>query len=177
MKKRIFIIILISAILLISLTCVFLVFDVQVLYNAKLYSHSEDLLLPEFLDANKVRGAYYLNPDYDPDDENSDEYYRDKESPKNRMFVIEEEDTFKKIFKENSLDVNWDKEMVILYIFSDDSPRDYKLKSISVSNDKIQVHYKFKGNGWRKDSSAPYQRCLALTMKKQDVQNVEFIND
>ena len=33
-------------------------------YNAVMYSMSEEWILTSFLEDNKVRGAYYKNPDY-----------------------------------------------------------------------------------------------------------------
>ena len=161
-------------ILVITIICLIIFYD-QIIYNAKIYSQSEDLLLPEFLCANKVRGAFYLNPDYDPNDKSSNEYYREKNAPKNRTFIVKEERIFKEMFKENTLEINWDKEMVLVYIFPDENPyRKYKLQSITVSDGNIKVYYKLD-SGFNKDSTAPYQRCLIVTMKKQTVQNVEFI--
>lgn len=175
MKKRALLIISFALILIILSICVLFVFRAQIMYNAKMYSQSEELILPSFLEENKVRGAFYLNHDYDPDDENSNEYYREKDAPENRILIIDNADTFNEIFKNNALDVNWDKEILLLYIFSDVNPhREYKLKNISSQDGNIKIYYKLEG-GLSKDSTAPYPRCLIVKMRKQSIHNVEFI--
>ena len=161
-------------ILVITIICLIIFYD-QIIYNAKIYSQSEDLLLPEFLCANKVRGAFYLNPDYDPLDDKSNEYYRETDAPKNRTFIVDSEDTFNEIFKEDTLDINWDKEMVLLYIFPDENPyRKYHLKNISLSEGNLKIYYKLE-RSMRNDSTAPYQRCLIVKLNRQNIYNVEFI--
>ena len=62
-------------------------------YNARIYSHAEDLVLSTFLEENKVLGAFYPNPDYvdvedlEDDEYPVDKYYQDETSPASRTFT------------------------------------------------------------------------------------------
>lgn len=109
-------------------------------YNAKMYSKCNDWIKQDFLENNKVRGASYFNPDYVEGNDDVEKFYRDNSSPKSRTFIITEEETFHQIFLENKLDVDFDKEMVILYIFSDVNPsRNYDIKTISLKNEVLNI--------------------------------------
>ena len=116
-------------------------------YNATMYSKSHRLVKEEFIENNKVSNAKYKNKDYNPelecDDENwVDKYYYDEDAPKTRMFIIKDEKTFNEIFIENSMDVNFEKEMVILFMKRDVCPRDCYLLSISNDyNGKLTFKY------------------------------------
>ena len=92
-------------------------------------------------------------------------------------YIIKDEKTFNEIFIENSMDVNFEKEMVILFMKRDVSPRDCYLLSISNDyNGKLTfkyVHEFYIGGG---DTVMPYPRCIAVKMKKKDITSVEFID-
>ena len=149
-------------------------------YNATMYSYANDWIKEEFIYNNKVTGASYKNKDYNPelecDDENwVDKYYYYDEKPNTRTFIITDEKMFNEIFTENSIDINFEKEMVVLYIESDVCPRDCYLLSISNNNGKLTFKYMHKfstGN----DTVQSYPRCIAVKMKKMDITSVEFID-
>lgn len=67
-------------------------------YNAKMYSKSNDWIKKDFLEDNKVMGAYYFNPDYIEGNNDVEEGYYDDSSPRSRTFIITEEETFHQIF-------------------------------------------------------------------------------
>lgn len=145
-------------------------------YNAIMYSQANDWILESFLEENKVCNAYYKNPNYiQNSNDTSDEYYYDKTSPNDRTFVIDNCDTYSAIFKANALTVNFDKEIIYLYIFADFYPnRNYVIDNILLEKEKINVYFKLE-NGDKKDATAPYQRCLIVVMEKTDTSSVEFI--
>ena len=79
-------------------------------YNAVMYSTSKDWILTSFLEDNKVKGAYYKNPDYiESENDSVDKYYYDETSPKHRTFIVDNQDTYNTIFKENALRVDFNK--------------------------------------------------------------------
>ena len=149
-------------------------------YNATMYSKAHRWTKDEFIENNKVSNAKYKNKDYNQeiqyDNENwVSKYYYDENAPKTRTFIIKDENTFNEIFTENSMDVNFEKEMVILFIKRDVCPRDCYLLSISNNNGKLTFKYMHKfstGN----DTVQPYPRCIAVKMKKMDITSVEFID-
>ena len=145
-------------------------------YNAVMYSMSEEWILTSFLEDNKVRGAYYKNPDYgDGADDSGDEYYYDETSPQYRVFIINDQDTYNAIFKEDALTVDFDKETVYLYIFADVHPnREYYICDISLEKEKVNIYFKLEHSN-KKGATAPYQRSLIVKMDKNNASTVEFI--
>ncbi len=145
-------------------------------YDAVMYSKSKEWVKTSFLEDKKVRGAYYLNPDYvEGLDDPVEKYYYDEESPRDRTFVIDNQDTYDMIFNENALAVDFEKEIVYLYTFADVYPtRNYYIDRISLEEDKVVICYKLEKKNVN-DSTAPFQRCLIVKMKKLNLSNVEFI--
>lgn len=146
-------------------------------YGAKLYGTKglvEGWIKTEFLEENKVGDVYYFNPEcLEDSDENTERYYLDKESPKTRTFLITDEDTFNEIFYEGALDVDFEKEMVILHIFRDwGSSRPYVLKNVSVDDDTVEISMR-KQLSLGNSGAIPCQRCVVITMKKLDVVNAK----
>lgn len=141
-----------------------------------MYSTSEEWILTSFLKDNKVRGAYYKNPDYvDGADDSGDEYYYDETSPNYRVFIINDQETYNAIFKEDALTVDFDKETVYLYIFADVHPdREYYIHDISFEEEKLNIYFKLEHSN-KKGATAPYQRCLIVKMDKNNASTVEFI--
>ena len=148
----------------------------SVKYNAVMYSTSEDWILTSFLEDNKVKGAYYKNPDYDEStNASNDEYYYDETSPEYRTFIIDSQDTYNTIFGDNPLTVNFDKDIVYLHIFADTYPsRNYVIDNILIEEKQVNIYYKLEKNN-KNDATAPYQRCLIVVMEKTDTSKVEFI--
>ena len=145
-------------------------------YGAKMYSQVQDWILPSFLDEHKVCGVSYENPDYvEGVDDYTKKYYYDQVSPNFWTFIIEDQETFNQIFKENTLEVDFDTEMVFLHIFSGSS-NEYIIDMVGVEAQKACVYYKSKlrftlGVG----ASAPSRSCLIVKMSKMDITNVDFI--
>lgn len=147
-------------------------------YRAKMYSYCNDWISPAFLEANKVKGANYNNPAYDETQawtEENPKYYRDQTAPSTRTYVITDEDTFHSIYGEGTLEVDFEKEMVLLHLFSSGYPRrEYRMKKLELKGDALNIHYKMESNGNRKDYSLPKVKCLTVKMKKLDVSTVAF---
>ena len=142
-------------------------------YNAKIYNSAENLFLNSFLEENKVKGAYYKNPDY-PDDEDK-KYYYDETSPACRTFIVNNPDDYSLFFAGDELGVNFDKEMVLIYIFADIYPnRNYIINNILKEGEKVKIYLELEKNN-KKDATAPYQRVLIVKMEKLDISEAEFI--
>ena len=146
-------------------------------YNAVMYSKSKNWIDESFLENNKVRGAFYKNPDYTENiyDDTVEKYYRDETSPRDRTFIIDNQDTYDTIFKANTLSVDFDKEVIYLYIFADMySARKYFISNISLEDEQVNIYYKLEKETTT-DGSAPGQRCLIVVMKKTNTSSVKFI--
>lgn len=138
-------------------------------YNATLYSHAQEWIDETFLTENRVQ-AYY------PDENDESGYVYDEESPRSRSFIIADEEEYGRIFPKAQCDIDFEKEMVILYIFGDVYPnREYYLKSMEIADNVLTVQTKleerFPPVG---DASAPYQRCFMIKMDKTEIKEVVF---
>ncbi|MBR2970177.1 MAG: hypothetical protein IKC48_00025 [Clostridia bacterium] len=146
-------------------------------FNYKLYVNARDFLREYYLEENTVRGAYYQNPDY-TGGEGQYKFYQDKTSPKTITTIITDEESFNQIFKENYLDISFDKEMVILHVFASSDPaNEYKITKMTLDNeDVLRIDYKLKLTD-KKGGAMPGAICFLVKMKKTDVKAVEFVEE
>ena len=93
-------------------------------------------------------------------------------------FIITDEGVFNAVFINSPFKVNFDKEMVIVYIYTTGEPpsRGYYLKKIEADRDTINIYFKSNKRPWddRKDSVRPWERCMVVKMKKMDIPTVTF---
>ncbi|MBR2970741.1 MAG: hypothetical protein IKC48_02975 [Clostridia bacterium] len=154
------------------------IYNGRIPYNYKLYTDAEPWIYESYWENNKVRGAYYKNPDYNPDEDSwGSEDYQDKTSPKTRTVIITDEEAFNEIFKEGDLDVDYSKEMLILHIFMDVyHPSCYKITKVTLDKEQVlRIHYKYKDYFAPPGATMPGQNCFLVKMKKTDVSAVEFV--
>ena len=141
-------------------------------YNATLYSMANDWIDEGFLYENRVK-AYYLNENYiEGESDPNESIIYDESSPSFRTFIIKDQKTFDGIFIENSLAVDFEKQIVILYISSNVYPsRTYSLKKMSVDNQvlTVQLELEYKEVD---DASMPFQRCFVIVMDSVDISEV-----
>lgn len=99
-------------------------------YNAKILENV--VYRADFKKDNRTQMARYENDDNDPSDPYSEKYYVDTDSPKTRTCIIRLQDEFERVF-ESCPTVDFDKEMVVVYIYS----------ALSVTVDETNT------NGWQ----------------------------
>ena len=136
-------------------------------YGAALYSDVGDWIDEAFLKENKVKGAYYRNENYTEENRYEEkEWLREKEGPSSRTFVVTTEEEYGAIFPNATLDVDFEKQMVILYLCTDTSPRDYYIEEMKMHDDALNVTVKLEsGKPGVDDSDPPHLRCMMLVMK------------
>ena len=177
------------ALLLLSIT---LVGCSVVRYDAELYSYVNDWLDPAFLENNRLGNVNYRNPDYDRDlaDEAYDEgreyevprFFNYPDNPETRSFIITDQETFDSMFVEDAIEVDFEKEMVLLYMFRTgaSTSRNYKIEEITVEEGEMSISVTYAWN-WDVDVKGvanniyPYHRCMAVKMKKAEVTTADFI--
>ena len=147
---------------------------------------------PHFFESNRLGGVDYRNPDYDDAEaEAADlegleyeipQYLRYPDNPSTRSFIITDEEIFNSIFAENTIEVDFEKEMVLLYMFETgtSTSRNYKIEEITVEEGEATVSFTYAWD-WEKDLKHvkdhiyPYHRCIAVKMKKTGVTTANFI--
>lgn len=144
-------------------------------------SHAYDYVKKTFLFENKIKGVYYKNPYYDPqnsiydpNDTENGEYIWNENGPSKLYFIIKDEKTYSEIFTDEAPSVDFEKKMVILLIYWDMNPNlTHYIRSIKLKNNELSVSLSSTisfGTG----STSPYPRCTTLTMKKTEITNVNF---
>lgn len=127
-----------------------------------------------FLEENRTCGALYPNENFNPADDESEEYIWDTTSPIDRTFVIRNEEELKEIFSDFPA-VDFEKEMVLLYIYTSPYGRTRKIKSIDVRENDLTIKFQYnKGKFGHADLSSPQQRVFIIKMDRLDVTNVKF---
>ena len=171
------------AILIAAAIAVYFIFF-YIPYNAVLYESGNDLVLDSFYQNNKIATWYYYpNPDYDPSVGNYERTYEtiDRDQPQERTYIIKDAETYAKIFKEGAIEVDFDREMLLLYIFADcydhRGDDEYSITDVSLSGGELTVSYMytrwtfFPSGG----SVATYARCFVVKMDKLDVDGATFV--
>lgn len=146
-------------------------------YHATLYSKAQSWIDEEFLKENRVYGAAYPNEDYvEGVSEWDEQYIWDKTSPHMRTFIIKTEEEYQRISPNGAVEIDFEKQIVILHTFCDITTRECTLHRITMENNILYVYYKRnKANGDIGGTTAPYQRCFMLVMDNADFETVEFI--
>ena len=146
-------------------------------YNATLISNADDIIRPNFLEQNRVSGAFYPNPDYEEGVDSADErYIFDESSPESRTFIITEKSQFDDIFDEDKFSIDLTDKMAILYIFADVyGTRDYKLSDIEKTGDRLEICCSLEYSA-ADDATMPFRRCFVIIMDKINIDSAIFIN-
>ena len=142
-------------------------------YGATLYSDTEEWLDDAFLEENKISTAYYRNPNFTDIHGSEPKWIKYPDEPKTRTFIITEKEEYDRIFTKSPVEVDFEKEMVILYTCTDVSPREYNLKKMDVNDGVLIAKIKLEHRN-ANDSVMPYQRFFMLTMKKAEITKVKF---
>lgn len=144
-------------------------------YNAELFNDAEQWILDDFLQKNRVK-AYYVNENYDENDEQSERYIYDETAPLTRTFIITDDTVFDEIFQRDSFVVDFTNEMLLLYIHPEIYPgRDYSLKKIAIEGKKVSVLVEIEKRNGVGDAAMPAQGCLLVKMDKIEIDTAEFI--
>lgn len=148
-------------------------------YGAKLYNgnvNTYGAVREEFIDQNRVYGACYFNSEcLEDSDESTVQDIQDRESPKTRTFLIKDEETFKEIFYEDALDVNFEEEMLVLHIFRVNHVRDYSLKNVTVKGDQVEIEIGLSNGFTSLAAIRGSWRYVIIKMKKLDVDKAVVI--
>lgn len=122
---------------------------------------------------------YHENYTYDADYLIDGEYVwiNDPSYSKERIFVIASSEEYNAVFSENAkINVDFSKEMLIVYTFTAHYTREIRIKGISVKDNECTLNLKmikpftfFWGMG---DACRPYQRYVVVKMNKVDVEKV-----
>jgi len=139
-------------------------------YNAVMYSNANDWMSEEFLKEKITRGSHYRNEEGEMVSADGESY------PKTNTFIFLTSEEFEKAFDEFPHEIDFEKEMLILHMFTAmTGSQPYNIASLSLDGTIIMVEYKlqrYSGNG--DVATAPGQRCLLVKMDKLEITLAEF---
>ena len=132
-------------------------------YNAKLYDNATEWIKEDFIKSNLTSGAFY-------DDMQTDESY-----PSDRTMIIKSNEEKLSCFNsEFDVEVNFEKEMFIVYTWTTVYHRDCWLKRLQVIDDVLYIKYSLApvaiGGG---DASRPFQRWVIIKLGLLPITSVQ----
>lgn len=139
-------------------------------YNAVIYDNANEMLHKDFLKSNLTLGSRYF-------DEDKLVVADDESYPKFRTFVVRTQEDFDSKFVEFPSDVDFEKSMICIYIFTTIYPsRSWEINNIRFKDETLKIEFKMKKPTYgQKDASQPQQKCLVVKMDKIDVAVMEFV--
>ena len=146
-------------------------------YNSTFLYDVDDYMNEEFLVQNRTLGAAYFTEEYVEElDEYMSKAHYVTDAPKTRDIIVDSEEKFSEIFSDFPIEINFEKEMLVLHMYTDIYPRPVYMQSISLKDGNLKVVFRMKPNapGYN-DATMPGQCCVAVKMDKKDIQSVEFI--
>ena len=136
-------------------------------YNAVLYERANDWVDKDFFKENKVR-AYYNT--------HGDTYELQRNEPLSRTFIITSREEFDEIFPEYPHSVDFDSEIMILYIFANKTHgENFKLRQMKLRDNVLTVKIGFDGPDPDKFyGSRPGPRFMLIKMDRVEIDEVKI---
>jgi hypothetical protein len=135
-------------------------------YEAVLYDDAGEWLNMEFRSANLTYGTVYFEGE-ELDSEESLSY------PESRIHIIKTQEEFEDIFLEFSSEINFEKEMLLIYVFTDTFSNKYKIKNTTFNDGVLKIACGIRFIPTWGNSRAPAQRFFAIKMKTLDITTAE----
>ena len=139
---------------------------------------TEDTCFTEtFWRENIISGISYENENRDPDDADSEQYITYTDVPSSRTLAIVDRETYERTFKLR-YDVDFAKEMVLVYMTSGQPSHRFVIKDILVSGQSVSVVYDseraHKSASGMHDATEPTRVWVVLKMDLQKFETIEF---
>ena len=157
--------------------------------NVVFNDDAESQLNDNFLENNRIAGAFYTKYFDESESEEAKKYtllhddkgyytifYQYEDNPRERQFIIENEDDYSLIFKEdNELEINFDKQKIVLYTYGCYYKKVFYFDKSIVKDDTLEVYYYRYHKKLTGDTSNPYQRWIYIICDKDEITNYKFI--
>lgn len=143
----------------------------ELMKSAVFYCDANQWIDKNFLEENRVSGAYYEEENY----AGGSDYIYDSTSPATRTIMIDNEATFNRIFTEYPFTVDFESRRVVLHIFGNMYARDFYLKNAEVKEGTLRVQYEMeKVADDINDACMPGQHCFMLILDRVSFCNAVF---
>ena len=124
------------------------------------------LMFKDYLKDGMISGVY---------DHSKGEWIIDETLPRSRTFIIKEQNEFEDIFCDVPSWIDFNKEMLLVYIFPSSYGRPCKFKSVKTDGEILEIYFTMgKSKSGYGDAGSPQRRIFAIKMKKLEIVAVEF---
>lgn len=136
-------------------------------YNAIMYSDTRNWMNEDFFKENLTRGSHYLDDD--------DIMVADETYPEFVTFIIRTQEEFDSKFTEFPPMIDFEEEMLLVYIFTTTNSGTCKISKISLDHQTLNIDFKVeKSKGVSDNLTSPMQKCLIVKVNKMDIIGANF---
>ena len=140
----------------------------KMIYNIKIME--EYGFVDGFLEEHITDDCYYLDP-------LTNEYMLSNHSlPDDYTFIIKTKEDYEKIFK-NTSKVNFDKEMLIVYIYSGIYSSKTKISEVDLDEGELSIDFRHKLIKFPGSATMPTQKHIVFKMDKVNFHSVDIDED
>jgi len=137
-------------------------------YNLEILDKYE--FVDGFLEKYKIRDSFYIDP-------NSNEYVlNDPSLPEDYTLIIRNEEDYNKIFKD-SLKINFDKVMLVVYIYSSVYSSEVKITEVELEDGELSIDFKHKLVVRAGSASMPLQKYIVFKLDKLNFHKIDVDED
>ena len=143
------------------------------IYDIKVVPEQPDWFTDTFWQENTI-SVYYMNENYDPNDELSEEYMWFENAPRNRMLLIKTQEEFNRLVKNTSRweQVDFEREMFILYMYPGSGDEENDLTDARVEGGKLILEITYTPG----ISTPPQRRLIMIKTEQLDVTEVQVLS-
>lgn len=136
-------------------------------YNAVMYSDTGEWINEDFLKENLTRGSHYLDDDQI--------MVADETYPEFVTFIIMTQEEFDSKFTEFPPRINFEEEMLLVYIFTTTNSGAYKISKISLDHQILNIDFRVEKSKSVSDNlTSPMQKCLIVKVNKMEIIGANF---
>lgn len=143
------------------------------IYDIKVVPEQPDWFTDTFWQENTI-SVYYMNENYDPNDELSEEYMWFENAPRNRTLLIKTQEEFNRLVKNTSRweQVDFEREMFILYMYPGSGDEENDLTDARVEGGKLILEITYTPG----ISTPPQRRLIMIKTEQLDVTEVQVLS-
>ncbi len=143
------------------------------IYDIKVVPEQPDWFTDTFWQENTI-SVYYMNENYDPNDELSEEYMWFENAPQSRTLLIKTQEEFNRLVKNTSRweQVDFEREMFILYMYPGSGDEENDLTDARVEGEKLILEISYKPG----ISTPPQRRLIMIKTEQLDVTEVQVLS-
>ena len=131
--------------------------------EVSIYGNNDGYMRDEFLDANRVYGASYYDKDAGKSDQEMDE-----STPKDRTFVVKDQETLNTIVKEGTLTVDFTGNTVFVYLYMSYYVRQLKVTDFYRHESEVSISFTTKKPkpGYKDNNGPTASYAIAVVSQK-----------